>query len=217
MWKADNWKDYEVLDTGNGEKLERWGEYLLVRPDPQVICCLLYTSFLSLFEFCVLLPWIKPPFNYLSLDFFSSFPCPLQVLVATNSPSLCPTISLSLIHISKKTVLNYNMQKRVMQAFPSEILALNTRISFGKSLFIRKFAVHPEIPALFRKDNFLFISPDNLSLIHIWIADMYVPDMIRIPFFHFFFHKPYSTSLFIYFYLINTATNCLIVYFVLFY
>ena len=37
MWKADNWKDYEVLDTGNGEKLERWGEYLLVRPDPQVI------------------------------------------------------------------------------------------------------------------------------------------------------------------------------------
>lgn len=25
MWKAENWKDYEVLDTGNGEKLERWG------------------------------------------------------------------------------------------------------------------------------------------------------------------------------------------------
>lgn len=37
MWIADNWKDYEVLDTGSGEKLERWGEYLLVRPDPQVI------------------------------------------------------------------------------------------------------------------------------------------------------------------------------------
>ena len=37
MWKAENWKDYEVLDTGNGEKLERWGDYLLVRPDPQVI------------------------------------------------------------------------------------------------------------------------------------------------------------------------------------
>ena len=37
MWKAENWKDYEVLDTGNGEKLERWGEYILVRPDPQVI------------------------------------------------------------------------------------------------------------------------------------------------------------------------------------
>ena len=37
MWIADNWKDYEVLDTSNGEKLERWGNYLLVRPDPQVI------------------------------------------------------------------------------------------------------------------------------------------------------------------------------------
>lgn len=37
MYIADNWKDYEVLDTGNGEKLERWGDYLLIRPDPQVI------------------------------------------------------------------------------------------------------------------------------------------------------------------------------------
>jgi len=37
MWIADNWKDYEVLDTSTGEKLERWGDYLLVRPDPQVI------------------------------------------------------------------------------------------------------------------------------------------------------------------------------------
>ena len=37
MWVADNWKDYEVLDTSQGEKLERWGDYLLVRPDPQVI------------------------------------------------------------------------------------------------------------------------------------------------------------------------------------
>lgn len=37
MWIANNWKDYEVLDTSGGEKLERWGEYLLVRPDPQVI------------------------------------------------------------------------------------------------------------------------------------------------------------------------------------
>ena len=37
MWIADNWKDYEVLDTAGGEKLERWGDYLLVRPDPQVI------------------------------------------------------------------------------------------------------------------------------------------------------------------------------------
>ena len=37
MWKADEWKDYEVLDTSDGEKLERWGNYYLVRPDPQVI------------------------------------------------------------------------------------------------------------------------------------------------------------------------------------
>ena len=37
MWIADHWKDYEVLDTSSGEKLERWGDYLLVRPDPQVI------------------------------------------------------------------------------------------------------------------------------------------------------------------------------------
>lgn len=37
MWIADRWKDYEVLDTAGGEKLERWGAYQLVRPDPQVI------------------------------------------------------------------------------------------------------------------------------------------------------------------------------------
>lgn len=37
MWIADKWKDYEVLDTSSGEKLERWGDYILVRPDPQVI------------------------------------------------------------------------------------------------------------------------------------------------------------------------------------
>lgn len=37
MWTADHWTDYEVIDTSAGEKLERWGRYLLVRPDPQVI------------------------------------------------------------------------------------------------------------------------------------------------------------------------------------
>ena len=37
MWLADGWKDYEVIDCSKGEKLERWGDYLLVRPDPQVI------------------------------------------------------------------------------------------------------------------------------------------------------------------------------------
>ena len=37
MWIADGWKDYEVIDTSAGEKLERWGKYILLRPDPQVI------------------------------------------------------------------------------------------------------------------------------------------------------------------------------------
>ena len=37
MWIANGWNEYEVIDTSNGEKLERWGDYLLVRPDPQVI------------------------------------------------------------------------------------------------------------------------------------------------------------------------------------
>ena len=37
MWTADRWKDYQVLDTSAGEKLERWGNYMLIRPDPQVI------------------------------------------------------------------------------------------------------------------------------------------------------------------------------------
>ena len=37
MWIADGWKDYELIDCGNGEKLERWGGHTLVRPDPQAI------------------------------------------------------------------------------------------------------------------------------------------------------------------------------------
>ncbi len=37
MWVADNWQDYKVIDTSNGEKLESWGGYTLIRPDPQVI------------------------------------------------------------------------------------------------------------------------------------------------------------------------------------
>lgn len=37
MWLADKWKDYQVIDTSSGEKLEKWGEYILLRPDPQVI------------------------------------------------------------------------------------------------------------------------------------------------------------------------------------
>lgn len=37
MWIAESWQDYELLDCGGGEKLERWAEQLLVRPDPQAI------------------------------------------------------------------------------------------------------------------------------------------------------------------------------------
>lgn len=37
MWCADKWKDYELLDASDKERLERWGKYILVRPDPQVI------------------------------------------------------------------------------------------------------------------------------------------------------------------------------------
>ncbi len=37
MWKADKWQDYSLIDSSDGERLERWGKYVLVRPDPQVI------------------------------------------------------------------------------------------------------------------------------------------------------------------------------------
>jgi len=37
MWLSNKWIDYEVLDCSNGEKLERWGDHILVRPDPQAI------------------------------------------------------------------------------------------------------------------------------------------------------------------------------------
>lgn len=37
MWVADQWKDYEIIDCSRGEKLERWGKYVLLRPDPQVL------------------------------------------------------------------------------------------------------------------------------------------------------------------------------------
>ena len=37
MWISEHWKDYELIDCGRGEKLERWGQYILVRPDPQAI------------------------------------------------------------------------------------------------------------------------------------------------------------------------------------
>ena len=37
MFLADDWTDYELIDAGNGEKLERWGDVVLRRPDPQII------------------------------------------------------------------------------------------------------------------------------------------------------------------------------------
>ena len=37
MWIANNWKEYAVIDCGGGEKVERWGNQVLVRPDPQAI------------------------------------------------------------------------------------------------------------------------------------------------------------------------------------
>ncbi len=37
MWIADHWKDFEIIDCSDKERLERWGDYLLVRPDPQVL------------------------------------------------------------------------------------------------------------------------------------------------------------------------------------
>ena len=37
MWSADEWRDYELLDCSDGERLERWGKRVFIRPDPQVI------------------------------------------------------------------------------------------------------------------------------------------------------------------------------------
>ena len=37
MYIADKWKDYALIDAACGERLERWGDYPLIRPDPQVI------------------------------------------------------------------------------------------------------------------------------------------------------------------------------------
>ena len=37
MWTSDKWEDYELIDCSSGERLERWGNRILIRPDPQVI------------------------------------------------------------------------------------------------------------------------------------------------------------------------------------
>ena len=54
MWVSDAWKDYELIDSSRGERLERWGRYVLIRPDPQVI----WTSDRSAPE------WKKPDASY---------------------------------------------------------------------------------------------------------------------------------------------------------
>ena len=37
MYLADKWRDYEIIDAGGGDKLERWGGVTLLRPDPQAV------------------------------------------------------------------------------------------------------------------------------------------------------------------------------------
>ena len=37
MWISDKWQDFELIDCSGGEKLERWGDRILIRPDPQAI------------------------------------------------------------------------------------------------------------------------------------------------------------------------------------
>ena len=37
MFVADNWKEYKLIDASDGERLEQWGKYVLIRPDPQII------------------------------------------------------------------------------------------------------------------------------------------------------------------------------------
>ena len=37
IFKADKWRDYELIDCSDGERLERWGKVVMIRPDPQII------------------------------------------------------------------------------------------------------------------------------------------------------------------------------------
>ena len=55
---ADQWKDYELIDMGNGEKLERWGNYVLRRPDPQVVWPMEAIDLLHIFLFLLLLTFL---------------------------------------------------------------------------------------------------------------------------------------------------------------
>ncbi|MBQ9997944.1 MAG: SAM-dependent methyltransferase, partial [Clostridia bacterium] len=37
MWKSDNWKQYSLIDSSGGERLESWGDVTVIRPDPQAV------------------------------------------------------------------------------------------------------------------------------------------------------------------------------------
>lgn len=37
MWYSNDWKEYELIDAADGQRLERWGKYVFVRPDPQAV------------------------------------------------------------------------------------------------------------------------------------------------------------------------------------
>ena len=47
---SDEWKDYECISAGNGEKLERWGNVILRRPDPQAILMLIITVLIKVVD-----------------------------------------------------------------------------------------------------------------------------------------------------------------------
>ena len=50
MILADKWKDYEVIETGDGDKLERWGDFVLLRPDPHLLPEPALSAFFSIFQ-----------------------------------------------------------------------------------------------------------------------------------------------------------------------
>ena len=60
MLTPNNFKDYELLDASNGQKLERWGKYILLRPDPTVIWD--YGNLLE--KYCLSFQCNKLPFKF---------------------------------------------------------------------------------------------------------------------------------------------------------
>ena len=73
MFLAKNWVDYAVLDSSSGEKLERWGKYILRRPDPQVI----WQN-----------PKKNPPPAYAPASFVTATPSSMLVTAYTRLPSI---------------------------------------------------------------------------------------------------------------------------------